>query len=52
MQELARDFRAESEALYALIAPLNDAELGQSTAFKEWTLNTVIRHLHIWNHGC
>jgi uncharacterized protein (TIGR03084 family) len=49
MRELARDFEAESEALYALIVTLDDKALDQPTAFKSWTIATVIRHLHIWN---
>ncbi|MBI1361770.1 MAG: TIGR03084 family protein [Alphaproteobacteria bacterium] len=46
---LARDFRDESEALHDLVAPLDDKALDQPTAFKNWTIATVIRHLHIWN---
>ena len=49
MQALARDFRGESEALHALVEPLDEAELDRATAFKGWTINMVIRHLHIWN---
>ena len=49
MQALAKDFLDESEALHALAAPLTPEELDQKTAFKDWTINTVIRHLHIWN---
>jgi uncharacterized protein (TIGR03084 family) len=49
MQSLARNFRDESEALHALVAPLDQTALDQPTAFKNWTINTVLRHLHIWN---
>lgn len=49
MQALARDFREESEALHALVASLDEAALDRPTAFKGWTINMVIRHLHIWN---
>lgn len=49
MQALAKDFREESEALHALVAPLDEAALNQPTAFKSWTIDTVIRHLHVWN---
>lgn len=45
----AYDFRTESDALYAIIAPLSDSELDRPTAFKGWTVNDVIGHLHIWN---
>lgn len=49
MKALARDFREESEALHALVAPLDDEALNRTTAFKAWTIAMVIRHLHIWN---
>jgi len=51
MQTLARDFQEESEALHALVEPLDDAALEQKTAFKDWTISTVLRHLHIWNRA-
>lgn len=47
----ARDFRDESDALYALIEPLSDEQMASVTAFKGWTINNVIAHLHTWNHG-
>lgn len=49
MKQLAKDFLDESEALHALVSPLSDAELETKTAFKGWTINTVIQHLHVWN---
>ena len=51
MVEQAQDFRDESEALYSLIKDLSDKQLQQATAFKGWTINTVIGHLHMWNHA-
>ena len=45
----AQDFLDESNALYNLIKDLSDEELEQVTAFKHWTINDVIGHLHIWN---
>jgi len=45
----AQDFLDESEALYALVAPLNDAAFEQVTLFKGWTINNILRHLHVWN---
>jgi uncharacterized protein (TIGR03084 family) len=47
----ADDFRLESEALHALVEPLSDIELERATAFKGWTINTVLRHLHVWNQA-
>lgn len=49
--EQAEDFRAESRALHALIAPLDGAGMAQATAFKGWTLDAVIQHLHLFNHA-
>ncbi len=46
----ARDFLSESEALEQLIAPLQEADFKQSTRFKSWTFETILRHLHFWNH--
>ncbi|MCZ6856245.1 MAG: TIGR03084 family metal-binding protein [Gammaproteobacteria bacterium] len=45
----AQDFLSESEALYALVASLPDQAFKRKTSFKDWTINTVIRHLHMWN---
>ena len=44
-------FRDESEALYALLAPLDDEAFEQATQFKDWTLHDVIAHLHIFNYA-
>ena len=51
MMQQAQDFLDESEALHALVAPLSEEELQQPTAFKGWTINTVIGHLHTWNYA-
>ncbi len=45
----ADDFLAESEALYELLYDLDEPEFDRATEFKGWTLNNVIRHLHVWN---
>ena len=45
----ATDFLDESEALSALLAPLSDAEFETPTQFKGWTINNILRHLHVWN---
>lgn len=46
----ASDFLAESEALERLVAPLGEADFSRSTGFKSWTFETILRHLHFWNH--
>jgi uncharacterized protein (TIGR03084 family) len=43
------DFVAESEALHSVLKPLSDAEFQRPTAFKAWTLDHVIQHLHFFN---
>jgi uncharacterized protein (TIGR03084 family) len=43
------DFKAESDALYELVKDLSDEELAQATQFKNWTIENVIGHLHMWN---
>lgn len=44
-----RDFLDESFALYDLVKDLDEKQLEQVTAFKNWTINDVIAHLQIWN---
>jgi uncharacterized protein (TIGR03084 family) len=46
----AHDFGDESDALYELLAPLNDADFDRTTLFKDWTINDILAHLHIFNH--
>lgn len=43
------DFLAECEALNSLIADLDEVELTRKTRFKDWTVEDVLQHLHIWN---
>lgn len=50
MLQQARDFREESEALFALLEPLEDEDWERKTQFKEWTINDVIAHLHFGNY--
>lgn len=49
--EQADDFRDESDALFQLLEPLDDAAWDQVTQFKDWTINDVIAHLHLWNYA-
>ena len=42
----AVDFRAEADALHALLVDLPDADWNHATAFKSWTINDVVQHLH------
>lgn len=45
----ADDFVAESEALHAVLAPLEDADFATVTQFRGWTIDDVVRHLHFFN---
>jgi len=45
------DFRDESDALHAIIAPLQEADFERKTLFKDWTINDVLTHLHFWNQA-
>jgi len=42
----ALDFRAETDALRDLLAPLGDADWARATLFKAWTVNDIVQHLH------
>ncbi|OIQ44993.1 MAG: TIGR03084 family protein [Roseobacter sp. MedPE-SW] len=45
----AEDFRAESQALAALLQDLPEADLHRPTLFKDWTIDHVLGHLHLFN---
>lgn len=45
----ANDFLEESRALAKLLAALPDSDFDMQTQFKRWTINNIIRHLHVWN---
>jgi uncharacterized protein (TIGR03084 family) len=45
----ASDFLEESAALAALLLPLGDPDFARETQFKHWMINTILRHLHVWN---
>jgi uncharacterized protein (TIGR03084 family) len=45
----AQDFAEESAALARLVSPLSEADFERETQFKHWTLNNILRHLHVWN---
>jgi uncharacterized protein (TIGR03084 family) len=45
------DFRDESEALHRLLAPRAADAFRTPTRFKGWTIDDILRHLHLWNHA-
>lgn len=48
MQE-AKDFRDESDTIAQVLASAGDDVFSTVTQFKEWTIDDVIGHLHVWN---
>ena len=42
----AADFKAEAEALHALLATMTEADWARPTLFKRWTSNDIVQHLH------
>lgn len=50
MIEEAHFFLAESEALAGTIAA-SDLPYTEGTLFKSWTVNQILRHLHMWNEA-
>jgi uncharacterized protein (TIGR03084 family) len=47
----ADDLMAEIRATTNVLAPYSDAQFDTVTAFKGWTINHVLRHLHVWNRA-
>ncbi len=45
----ANDFFEESVQLASILGRLPDAEFAQPTLFNGWTIDNIIRHLHVWN---
>lgn len=45
------DFCAECAVLERLLEPMTDPEFDRSTGFKGWTINQILRHLHLWNYA-
>ena len=51
MVEQALDFRDESDALFALLDTLSNADWARPTQFKNWTPNDLVAHLHVGNYA-
>jgi uncharacterized protein (TIGR03084 family) len=41
------DFRAEAAELHSLLARLRDGDWSRATQFKAWTIDDIVRHLHM-----
>jgi len=51
MFQQVSDFLDQSEDLCDLLNTLNDQDFRRQTQFKNWTINDVIGHLHVWNQA-
>lgn len=49
MMQQAQDFLTESEDIYGLVSNLSEEQMEAETGFKAWTINAILRHLHLWN---
>ncbi len=47
----AEDFRNVCADLDALLSGLADAEFERTTGFKGWSVDEILRHLHVWNRA-
>ena len=47
----ALDFAQEVRVLAQLLDSLPEAQWQESTQFKQWTPNDIVRHLHFWNEA-
>lgn len=47
----AQDFRTVCDQLNDLLSRLEDGDLSRSTGFKQWTIDQIMRHLHVWNRA-
>ncbi|WP_411816564.1 TIGR03084 family metal-binding protein [Hyphococcus sp. DH-69] len=51
MQHPADDFLIECDVLDDLLKRQNAEDLMRETQFKNWTIEDIIAHLHMWNHA-
>ena len=51
MLKQALDFKNESDYLYEVLNELSDSDFDKKTKFKDWSFNTIIRHLYVWNYA-
>ena len=47
----AEDFRAVSADVERLVGSLDEADYARATFFKGWTIDQILRHLHVWNQA-
>ncbi|MCY4238099.1 MAG: TIGR03084 family metal-binding protein [Rhodospirillaceae bacterium] len=47
----ALDFNAESDLLHDLLKDRDNSDFDRVTLFRNWSVNDVLGHLHMWNHA-
>ena len=47
----SEDFKEESISLYEILQDQKDEVFSSKTQFKDWTINDVIYHLHVFNNA-
>lgn len=47
--QAAQDFEAECDSIAAILGTRADEEFETVTLFKDWTINDIMGHLHLWN---
>lgn len=45
------DFLEESVALHDLLGSLPERDFARATQFKGWSIDAILRHLHVWNEA-
>ncbi len=45
----AEDFKCESGRLESLLSSVDESDFDRKTAFRGWSANEILRHLHVWN---
>ena len=51
MLKQAYDFKDESDHLFNVLKKLSNTDFEKKTLFKNWSFNTIVRHLHVWNYA-
>lgn len=47
----ASDFKEVCDQISTLLEGLEEEDFARSTAFKSWTVDEILRHLHVWNRA-
>ena len=51
MLTVANDFKEECDTLAAVLNDSDESTFSKVTLFKDWTIEDVFGHLHMWNHA-